>query len=99
MPDFQPISEVINLFFPFPNHDLLYWSGSLLFFCKIQCLLLVLGQSPTTLQAQILPWDSISPLWLNWCLDMLHCWRWKSVNLAMSLPSVLAWVLYFIHWY
>jgi hypothetical protein len=27
------------------------------------------------------------------------CWRWKSVNLAMSLPSVLAWVLYLIHWY
>jgi hypothetical protein len=24
IPDFQPISEVINLFFPFPNHDLLY---------------------------------------------------------------------------
>jgi hypothetical protein len=28
-----------------------------------------------------------------------HCWRWKSVNLAMSLPSALAWVLYLIHWY
>jgi hypothetical protein len=28
-----------------------------------------------------------------------ECWRWKSVNLAMSLPSVLAWVLYLIHWY
>jgi hypothetical protein len=27
------------------------------------------------------------------------CWRWKSVNLAMSLPSVLAWVLYLMHWY
>jgi hypothetical protein len=24
MPDFQPISEVINLFFPFINHALLY---------------------------------------------------------------------------
>jgi hypothetical protein len=29
----------------------------------------------------------------------LDLWRWKSVNLAMSLPSVLAWVLYLIHWY
>jgi hypothetical protein len=27
------------------------------------------------------------------------CWRWKFVNLAMSLPSVLAWLLYLIHWY
>jgi hypothetical protein len=27
------------------------------------------------------------------------CWRWNSVNLAMSLPSVLAWLLYLIHWY
>jgi hypothetical protein len=27
------------------------------------------------------------------------CWRWISVNLAMSLPSVLAWILYLIHWY
>jgi hypothetical protein len=26
-------------------------------------------------------------------------WRWNSVNLAMSLPSVLAWILYLIHWY
>jgi hypothetical protein len=26
-----------------------------------------------------------------------HCWRWNFVNLAMSLPSVLAWVLYLIH--
>jgi hypothetical protein len=32
-------------------------------------------------------------------LCMGRCWRWNSVNLAMSLPSVLAWVLYFIHWY
>jgi hypothetical protein len=30
---------------------------------------------------------------------MARCWRWKSVNLAMSLPSVLAWLLYLIHWY
>jgi hypothetical protein len=28
-----------------------------------------------------------------------RCWRWKSVNLAMSLPSVFAWVLYLILWY
>jgi hypothetical protein len=26
-------------------------------------------------------------------------WQWNSVSLAMSLPSVLAWVLYLIHWY
>jgi hypothetical protein len=32
-------------------------------------------------------------------LSMGICWRWNSVNLAMSLPSVLTWVLYFIHWY
>jgi hypothetical protein len=32
-----------------------------------------------------------------WIFDM--CWRWNFVNLAMSLPSVLTWVLYFIHWY
>jgi hypothetical protein len=23
-------------------------------------------------------------------IDQAWCWRWKSVNLAMSLPSVLA---------
>jgi hypothetical protein len=27
------------------------------------------------------------------------CWRWNSVNLTMSLPLVLALVLYIIHWY
>jgi hypothetical protein len=28
-----------------------------------------------------------------------RCWRWNSVNLAMSLPLVLAWILYPIHLY
>jgi hypothetical protein len=27
------------------------------------------------------------------------CWRWNSVNLAMSLPLVLAWILHLIPWY
>jgi hypothetical protein len=27
------------------------------------------------------------------------CWRWISVNLAMSLPLVLEWTLYLIYWY
>jgi hypothetical protein len=39
---------------------------------------------------------------LVWMMSMCtfqFCWRWKSVNLAMSLPSVLAWILYLIHWY
>jgi hypothetical protein len=27
------------------------------------------------------------------------CWQWNFVNLAMSLPSMLAWILYLIHWY
>jgi hypothetical protein len=38
-------------------------------------------------------WKKISGRGLN------PFWRWNSVNLAMSLPSVLAWVLYLIHWY
>jgi hypothetical protein len=30
---------------------------------------------------------------------MRLCWRWKSINLVISLPLVLAWLLYLIHWY
>jgi hypothetical protein len=26
-------------------------------------------------------------------------WRWNSVNLAITLPSVLAWILYLTRWY
>jgi hypothetical protein len=45
-------------------------------------------------------WPSDIPLVLL-CIKLwsVRCWRWKSVNLAKSLPSVLAWVLYLIHWY
>jgi hypothetical protein len=32
-------------------------------------------------------------------LSVEECWRWNFFNLAMSLPSVLAWILYHIHWY
>jgi hypothetical protein len=32
-------------------------------------------------------------------LRMSMCWQWNSINLAMSLPLVLAWILYLIHWY
>jgi hypothetical protein len=38
----------------------------------------------------------------NSCLPIARphgCWRWISVNLAMSLPLVLAWILYLILWY
>jgi hypothetical protein len=65
MPDFQPISEVINLFFPFSQSCSSLLIRFFAIFCRIQCLLLVLGQSPTTLQVQSLPWDLIPPLWLN----------------------------------
>jgi hypothetical protein len=43
----------------------------------------------------------LSSLWEILCLLLRHhcCWRWKSVNLAMSLPSMLTWLLYLIHWY
>jgi hypothetical protein len=64
MPDFQPISEVLCLFFFssmsfFTDHD------PLPLFCRIQCLLLGLGQFLRMLQAQSLPWDLNPPPWLN----------------------------------
>jgi hypothetical protein len=64
MPDFQPISEVINCFF-FSQSCSSLLIRIFAIFCRIQRLPLVLGQSPTTLQAQSLPWDSIPPLWLK----------------------------------
>jgi hypothetical protein len=43
-------------------------------------------------------WIGSTPV-LSSLKPLEYCWRWKSVNLAMSLPSVLAWLLYLIHWY
>jgi hypothetical protein len=65
MPDFHPILEVTYLFFPSFSTMSLFTDQDLAILCRIQYLLLLLGQSPTTLQAQSLPWDFILPLWLN----------------------------------
>jgi hypothetical protein len=84
MPDFQPISEVIYLFFPLFNHVFLYWSGSFTIFCRIQCLPLLPGQSHTILQAQSLLWDINLPPWLNWCPDMPHQTQLSSVQFLIK---------------
>jgi hypothetical protein len=44
MPDFQPASEVIHLYFSFAKHSLLYWSWFFATSCRIQCLPLEPGQ-------------------------------------------------------
>jgi hypothetical protein len=92
MPDFHPISEVTNLF------SLLYqWCPCLLIrifaiFCRIQYLPLLPEQSPTTLQAQSLHWDTSLPPWLNWCLDMPHWIQLSSVQL-LTKGKLHPWLL------
>jgi hypothetical protein len=83
MPDFQPISEVMHLFFSFLKHVLPYWSWFFATSCRIQCLPLELGQFLTMLQAQSLPWDLNPQLWLNWCPDMPHQTQLLSVQLLI----------------
>jgi hypothetical protein len=47
----------------------------------------------------VVGYTSIYNFGLSRFLTCIHCWRWNFVNLAMSLSSVLAWILYLIHWY
>jgi hypothetical protein len=65
IPDFQPISEVMYLFFLFSIMSFFTDHDPLPLLCRIQCLPLELGQYLTMLQAQSLLWDLIPQLWLN----------------------------------
>jgi hypothetical protein len=64
MLDFHPISGNIPIF-PLFSIMPLFTDQDLAILYRIQYLPLLPGQSPTTLQAQSLPWDFILPLWLN----------------------------------
>jgi hypothetical protein len=65
MPDFQPASKVIHLFFSFcqvcPSLLIMILATS----CRIQCLPLELGQLLTIQQAQFLLWDLNPQLWFS----------------------------------
>jgi hypothetical protein len=65
MLDFQPISEVMYLFFLFSSMSFFTDHDPLPLLCRIQCLPFELGQSLIMLQAQSLLWDLIPQPWLN----------------------------------
>jgi hypothetical protein len=81
-----------KLIFPLISMMLLFTDQDFAILCRIQYLPLLLGQSPTTLQAQSLLWDFNLPLWLNWCLDTPHWIQLSSVQL-LTKGKLHPWLL------
>jgi hypothetical protein len=65
MPDFQPASEVIHLSSFFCQAYLSLLIITFAIPCKIQCLLLGLGQLRTIQQSQFLIWHLNPQLWFS----------------------------------